>query len=731
MAINRKIRKLPDAEDPKYLKKLFDEHASFMPNQSNTESSKDMPKKGDTTAQKYMTRDDFVRALQQDSQLNSPLFELIFQVADQKSRGFISFTEFLLTHDLLKKPKAEYEVAFRLFDVSKNGKISLEDFVDTWKRYTPDGNHMIDLSQSELMRLYFGSSAGKLGFGSKSRKSIGFEEFSQLLKGLQRERVRQRFKYFDKEGRGFVSAEDFEEIFRSVAKHNLSPYLEQHLASIGNMDVQGGSEISWGSVIAFHNVTRNLDLVMYIAQEAAKASRDKSFDKSDFTKAMRRFSVYHGSIFTPLEVDIIFWFAGIIKNSAAVSRKKKSDADSNQPLSARRFNVEDLRLMMRPIHDDDINDAGINSSDQKISSEAESSPNEKSTEARWVTALRQIYNFTLGSIAGAIGATVVYPIDLVKTRMQNQRSAVVGELMYKNSMDCFKKVVKNEGFMGLYSGLGPQLVGVAPEKAIKLTVNDFVRSIMTDKDTGKIPLYAEILAGCTAGGSQVIFTNPLEIVKIRLQVQGEMGAVKKSGLQIVKELGLVGLYKGAAACLLRDIPFSGIYFTAYSHLKKDYYGESESKKLSMLELLSAGAIAGMPSAYLTTPADVIKTRLQVEARKGQATYKNIRHAFVTILKEEGPGALFKGGPARVFRSSPQFGVTLMSYELFKEWLPFPFESDGSWSKKSHKYGEKAIVGAPADSLEQMDRGAFKLRSTLQFLRDIDYRFGIYRVPGDH
>ena len=65
----------------------------------------------------------------------------------------------------------------------------------------------------------------------------------------------------------------------------------------------------------------------------------------------------------------------------------------------------------------------------------------------------------------------MYPIDLVKTRMQNQRSgSLVGELMYKNSWDCFRKVIRYEGVSGLYRGLVPQLCGVAPEKAIKLTV---------------------------------------------------------------------------------------------------------------------------------------------------------------------------------------------------------------------------------------------------------------------
>lgn len=92
----------------------------------------------------------------------------------------------------------------------------------------------------------------------------------------------------------------------------------------------------------------------------------------------------------------------------------------------------------------------------------------------------------------------------------------------------------------------------------------------------------------------------------------------------------------------------------------------------------------MPAAYLTTPAgkfsfqhprytlliwyfslDVVKTRLQVEARKGESHYKGLVDAFKKILREEGPRALFKGGLARVLRSSPQFGFTLLAYETLQ------------------------------------------------------------------
>lgn len=136
----------------------------------------------------------------------------------------------------------------------------------------------------------------------------------------------------------------------------------------------------------------------------------------------------------------------------------------------------------------------------------------------------------------AVGATAVYPIDLVKTRMQNQRTgSLVGELMYRNSFDCFQKVgieksrhdtlpaflimklvscvwqvIRHEGFFGLYRGLLPQLMGVAPEKAIKLTVNDFVRDKFMDKK-GNLPLYGEIISGACVSDPWISFDISLLI----------------------------------------------------------------------------------------------------------------------------------------------------------------------------------------------------------------------------
>ena len=186
----------------------------------------------------------------------------------------------------------------------------------------------------------------------------------------------------------------------------------------------------------------------------------------------------------------------------------------------------------------------------------------------------------------------------------------------------------------------------------------------------------------------------------------------------MKNLGLVGLYKGASACLLRDVPFSAIYFPTYNHLKRDFFGEGPNKKLGVVQLLTAGAIAGMPAAYLTTPCDVIKTRLQVEARKGETKYTSLRHCARTVYAEEGFKAFFKGGPARILRSSPQFGFTLAAYEVLQKALPLPGSAEESgMGPTGHVEPGVGLREAKAPLPYLRSRNALKI------ILDLDENFG--------
>jgi len=276
-------------------------------------------------------------------------------------------------------------------------------------------------------------------------------------------------------------------------------------------------------------------------------------------------------------------------------------------------------------------------------------------------------NIVMGGSAGIIGASSVYPLDMIKTRMQFQKTSGTSR-QYNGTLDCFAKILRNEGVRGLYRGLPTQLVGIAPEKAIKLTVNDVVRYKFTDLDTGHISIISEVIAGSCAGFSQVVATAPYELVKVRLQTQAQSHN-PKSALTIVRELGFRGLTTGAGATLLRDVPFSAVYFTTYGNLKRLLSDEEGNVRgFFGFGFLFCGLASGVVSAFLATPADVVKTRLQAKTEEGTKPYTGIRDCFVRIYKEEGVRAFFKGSVPRILIISPLFGITLFVYEQLKDFF---------------------------------------------------------------
>ncbi|EGC33724.1 hypothetical protein DICPUDRAFT_80525 [Dictyostelium purpureum] len=273
-------------------------------------------------------------------------------------------------------------------------------------------------------------------------------------------------------------------------------------------------------------------------------------------------------------------------------------------------------------------------------------------------------NLVAGAVAGVIGASTVFPIDMVKTRLQNQKISVDGTKQYNGVLDCFRKIIKAEGGKGLYRGLSANLVGIIPEKALKLAVNDLLRT-MLQGDNPTITIPQEVLAGAGAGFCQVVATNPMEIVKINMQVSGLSG--KKASLkEIVSELGLKGLYKGTASTLLRDVPFSMVYFSMYGRIKQNL--TSENGEIGLGRILLAGITAGTFAASVSTPMDVIKTRIQVKPRPGEPTYTGIMDCINKTLKNEGPRAFAKGLVPRILIISPLFGITLVCYEIQKKFF---------------------------------------------------------------
>jgi len=271
-----------------------------------------------------------------------------------------------------------------------------------------------------------------------------------------------------------------------------------------------------------------------------------------------------------------------------------------------------------------------------------------------------------GGIAGVIGTSCIYPFDMIKTHLQ-AAGQVDGKILPTRPIDCIRNIIAKDGVLGFYRGLSANLIGVTPEKAIKLAVNEKMRELLENE--GSISFQNEVFSGAVAGFCQVIATNPMEIVKLRMQLQSTLPKTERIGIvKVVSHLGLIGLYRGAAATWARDIPYSMIFFPAYSNAKewlKDSKGNS-----SIIKNLSAGTTAGMVAAGLMTPMDVIKTRFQQKG--GKQKYGNLLNVFKTTIGNEGLLALYKGVIPRMVTQGPLFGIALASFELTK-WYMIQFQ----------------------------------------------------------
>uniref|UniRef100_A0A915PHS9 Uncharacterized protein n=1 Tax=Setaria digitata TaxID=48799 RepID=A0A915PHS9_9BILA len=282
-----------------------------------------------------------------------------------------------------------------------------------------------------------------------------------------------------------------------------------------------------------------------------------------------------------------------------------------------------------------------------------------------------------GGIAGIVGVACVFPVDLVKTRLQNQRAARDGKIYYRGIIDCARQSWNYGGrtifakARGMYSGVGVNLLLITPEKAIKLVANDCFRFHLAIPDREQLPLTRGIIAGGGAGFCQVIVTTPMELLKIQMQDAGrtteQIKPKKLSAIGLTMDLlrkrGIFGLYKGIGPTVARDVSFSVLYFPLFAYLES-LAPRSNDKNGETVFYASfcAGLTAAAFSSFTVTPLDVIKTRMQLISRgDGETEYRNIYDAFTKILRYEGPQALFKGAMCRMLVMAPLFGIAQMVY----------------------------------------------------------------------
>ncbi|KAG7085906.1 hypothetical protein E1B28_003440 [Marasmius oreades] len=270
-------------------------------------------------------------------------------------------------------------------------------------------------------------------------------------------------------------------------------------------------------------------------------------------------------------------------------------------------------------------------------------------------------NFAAGAIAGVSEILTFYPLDVIKTRMQLQtgKSSV-------GLVGSFQTIIREEGVGRLYRGLVPPLLLEAPKRAVKFAANDFWgKKFLQVTGEEKMTQQLSIMTGCSAGATESFVVVPFELVKIRLQDKnsayaGPMDVVK----QTIKKEGLLGLYAGMESTFWRHFWWNGGYFGCIFQVRS-LLPKAETQQSELLNNFISGAVGGFAGTALNTPFDVVKSRIQgaIKVPGVKPKYNWTYPALITIFREEGPVALYKGFVPKVLRLAPGGGVLLLVVEF--------------------------------------------------------------------
>ncbi|KAG8198287.1 hypothetical protein JTE90_021541 [Oedothorax gibbosus] len=305
------------------------------------------------------------------------------------------------------------------------------------------------------------------------------------------------------------------------------------------------------------------------------------------------------------------------------------------------------------------------------------------------TISEQIISSTIGSVLTALIAT---PFDVVKTRLQVQErshthksefhSALkkssteelyqnekrglcrkVNRTHLKGTLDAFIQIPKQEGIRSLWSGLVPTLIISVPSNVMYFTMYDQFRKKLILNTV--LPIgYVPIVAGVSARMCTVTLVVPIEFLRTKVQSEKMKYSTAVSALcSLVKQRGLFSLWHGWVPTIYRDVAFSGIYWSIYEQLKKS---NTEPK---FKESFLYGFVAGIVSAIITLPLDVIKTIRQSElgdkfitiGLKSPSTWS----LLVALYAKRGIKSLYAGILPRVLKVGPACAIMISSYETGK------------------------------------------------------------------
>jgi solute carrier family 25 carnitine/acylcarnitine transporter 20/29 len=281
-------------------------------------------------------------------------------------------------------------------------------------------------------------------------------------------------------------------------------------------------------------------------------------------------------------------------------------------------------------------------------------------------------DFLSGSAAGIVQVLLGQPLDLIKVRMQTQPE------IYKSMLQTGKDIYHKEGISAFYKGTLSPLIGISFCVAIQFGANEFAKNFATrrnikNKDSPTLSIKQLVLCGMFAGSCNTIAISPVELIRIKLQVQGQEAVKMYSGTidcfrKIISQYGIKGLYQGYSATLFREAPAFATYFGVYEALmqrSEKKYGNR--RNIPLFHVMIYGGVAGFCLWVATFPNDVIKSRMQADDL-GNRKYKSLLATANSIYMEKGLGGFFKGIAPCLVRAPPINAATFLTFEIVQKML---------------------------------------------------------------
>nr|ACG46400.1 mitochondrial carnitine/acylcarnitine carrier-like protein [Zea mays] len=282
--------------------------------------------------------------------------------------------------------------------------------------------------------------------------------------------------------------------------------------------------------------------------------------------------------------------------------------------------------------------------------------------------------FVAGGVGGMAGVLAGHPLDTLRIRLQQPPAAGAPRRRdaHPSAPRLLRGILRAEGPCALYRGMAAPLASVAFQNAMVFQVYA-VLSRSLGPATSEPPSYASVaLAGVSTGALQTLILSPVELVKIRLQLEAASG---HGPVEMVREIlrreGLRGVYRGLAVTALRDAPAHGVYFWTYERARERLHpgcrrsssSQDQDGDEGLGTMLVAGGLAGVASWVCCYPLDVVKSRLQAQGAASAPRYRGVVDCFQRSVREEGLPVLWRGLGTAVARAFVVNGAIFSAYEL--------------------------------------------------------------------